>query len=182
MRSGEKAHNDSLASIRRDSLSAVQKVQHERAEQEKEHQDKQASAEKAQALTMDLYNMLDKKQARKALEKFEQAQGFLVAAIDPEAYATLDHTLVCGAIMELTEPLEAGKRNQQTAMSPQRRVLDKIYDLMKDDKIEAAYAQFKFGERSLADFMAKGEFPLLKSLMEGAYKDRKTSGVRSSTP
>jgi hypothetical protein len=189
----EKAHADSVAAIRRDSLAAVQKalqaksdslsyLQKAQQQQEKVHLDKQASADKAQALTMDLYNMLDKKQARKALEKFEQAQGFLVAAIDPEAYATLDHALVCGAIMALAEPLSAGKRNRQAAQSPQRRALDKIYDLMKDDKIEAAYAQFKFAERSLADVMAKGEFPLLKSLMEGAYKDRKTSGGRSSAP
>jgi hypothetical protein len=216
----EKARSDGLAAIRRDSLAAVQKVQQERAEQEKQrqhaaldeqkkrelaalteenrrkqqqqatddslaalqkaqlqqekvHLDKKASADKAQAMTVDLYNMLDKKQAKKALEKFEQNQGFLVAAMEPEAYVTLDHALVCGTIMALTEPLAAGKRNRQTAQSPQRQALDQIYDLMKDDKIEAAYAQFRFAERSLADFMAKGEFPLLKSLMEGAYEDRK---------
>lgn len=218
----EKARSDSLAAIRRDSLTEVQRVQQERAEQEKQrqraalderkkrelsalteenrkkqeqqakddslaamqkaqlqqekvHLDKKASADKAQAMTIDLYNMLDKKQAKKALEKFEQNQGFLVSAMDPDAYAVLDHTVACGAIMALTEPLGAGKRNRQTASSPQRQALDQIYDLMKADKIEAAYAQFKFAEGSLPGFMAKGDFNLLKALMESAYRDRKKS-------
>jgi hypothetical protein len=171
----EKAHSDSMAALRSDSIAAVQKVQLERAEKEKERQGKQAVLDKAQALTLELYDMLDKKKTKKALEKFEQDQGFLVSTMEPDAYHALDHAVVVMTIMDLTGPLPESRKNRKTAMSSQRQSLDKIYGFAKDDKIEAAYTQFKFSEKSLASFMAKGDFNLLKALVEGAYRITKKS-------
>jgi hypothetical protein len=157
---------------RNDSLAALQETQQQ---QEKARQGKQAVLDKAQALTLELYDMLDKKKTKKALEKFEQDQGFLVSTMEPDAYHALDHAIVFMTIMDLTEPLPESRKNQKTAMSSQRQSLDKIYGFAKDDKIEAAYTQFKLTEKSLASFMAKDNFNLLKALVEGAYRLTKKS-------
>jgi hypothetical protein len=216
----EKARNDSLAAIRRDSMAAAQKIQQERAEKEKErvrvlleeqkkqeaaeaaeqnrkrlaqqakadslaalqrqheqeikeHQDKQDTLDKAQAMTLELYDMLDKNQGKKALDKFQQERIFLLATIEREAYDALEHAIISAAIQELTRPLPESKRTRQDALASARKSLDKINGLARDHKIEAVYTEFKFTEHTLSGYMAKSDFLLLKSLIEGAYKDRK---------
>jgi hypothetical protein len=217
----EKARNDSLAAILKDSIAAV-KAQQEKAEREKERlralfaeqvkqekaglaeenrkkqeqearndslsvsqtlpdpeakerQDKQIVLDKAQAQVAELYDLLDKKHAQKALDIFHQDWEFLLSTIEPEEYSALEQAIVSMAILELTEPLPANRRNRQTALSPERQSLDKINAFVSDDKIKAAYTEFKFTEKSLSRFMDKSDFKRLKSLVEDAYRIRKKS-------
>jgi hypothetical protein len=65
-------------------------------------------------------------------------------------------------------------KNRHTT-SPQRQSLDRIYSFARTDKIDAAYKEFKFTERSLADYLSKADFTHLKFLVEEAYRLQKIS-------
>jgi hypothetical protein len=165
----EKNRKKQEVAARNDSLATLQRIQEDK---QKEREAKQAQEEKAQALTVELYAMLDKKQAKKALEEFGENQGFLVSAMELDAYTALDHAIVRAVILELTDP-SAGKKDRQGTVSAARQTLDKINTSVRDDKIESAYSAFKFTERALAGSMAKSDFLLLKSLVESSYRDLK---------
>ena len=161
-----------------DSLAGIQKLHDQK---EKERQDKAAVQDKAQAMVTELYDMIDKKQSIRAMDKFEAEWNFLVSTIDPEAYTVVQHAVINNAILSITEPLPPTRRNWKTATSPQRQSLDKINGFVREDKIDATYAEFKFTERSLANFMAKSDFTRLKSLVEDAYRIKKSLETRSAS-
>ncbi len=154
-----------------DSFEAVKRMHDQEMMEARE---KQEVKDRARAMALDLTQMLDKNQALKAMDKL-QDQGLLLSSLEPEEYNALEHAIVVKAIQELTEPVPPSKRNAETAKSPLRQSLDKIYSLVRNDKIDVAYKEFKFTENSLADFLSKAEFRQLKFLVEEAYRLRKIS-------
>ena len=60
-------------------------------------------------------------------------------------------------------------------VSPDQEHIDRINGLLRDNKIEAAYAEFKRSEKQLKIAMPKDDFKLLKTEVESSYKTYKSN-------
>jgi hypothetical protein len=133
---------------------------------------------KAQGQVMDLYDMIDKKQARQALEKFKQDRSFIAQYVDAQVFNVLEQTIAQSVMLapaqSAMEP--SGQKDQPKAMLPEQEIIDKINSFMRDNKIEAAYGELKRTEKSLRRFMTREDFRQLKEMVENAYKIRKQAG------
>jgi hypothetical protein len=127
---------------------------------------------------MDLYDMIDKKQAKQALEKFKQDRSFIAQYVDAQVFNVLEQTIAQSVMQapaqSAMEP--SGQKDQPKAMLPEQEIIDKINSFMRDNKIEAAYSELKRTEKSLRRFMTREDFRQLKNMVENAYKIRKQAG------
>jgi prephenate dehydrogenase len=57
-------------------------------------------------------------------------------------------------------------------VSPQQDHYNRINNYLRDNNVDAAYAEFKRSEKQLKDAMTKSEFKQLKNMVENAYKIR----------
>ena len=60
-------------------------------------------------------------------------------------------------------------------VSPDQERINRINGLIRDNKIEAAYAEFKRSEKQLKNAMPKDDFKLLKTEVENSYKTYKNN-------
>jgi hypothetical protein len=132
---------------------------------------------KAQDDVMTLYDMVDKKRSREALEKFKQDRAFIAQFVDAQVFNVLEQTIAQSAISSQPETAVASPAKPAAAVAPEQEEIDKINNLMRDNKIESAYAELKRTESSLKHFMTRQDFKLLKNEVESAYKIRKQGGT-----
>jgi hypothetical protein len=132
---------------------------------------------KAQEQVMELYDLLDKKQASTALEKFKENRKFIAQYVDVQVYNTLEQSIAQASIEVQPKPgSAAANRVSPQAEKPASREaesIERINSFMRDNKVEAAYAEFKRMEGSLRHYMTGEDFKQLKAMVENAYKIRK---------
>jgi hypothetical protein len=127
---------------------------------------------KAQDKVMVLYDLIDKKRAREALDKFKEDRAFIAQFVDAQVFNVLEQTI---AQSVAASPPQTESAPAAAASSPEQQKLDKINSLMRDNKIEAAYAELKRSESTLRHFMTREDFRQLKEMVENAYKIRKAA-------
>ena len=132
---------------------------------------------KAQDQLMELYDLVDKNKSRVALEKFKQNRKFIAQYVDAQVFNVLEQTVVQGAIQEQsqsgadTQPQSSSVRAKPIV--PEQESIDIINSYMRDNRIEAAYVEFKKSEKMLKKFMTSEDFKQLKNMVESSYKIRK---------
>lgn len=136
-----------------------------------------ANQKKAQSEVMELYDIVDRKAAAQALEKFKAERKFIGENVDAQVFNTLEQ-----AIMQLAVESQS-KGGAQAAPAPSaqpeskdQEEIDRINGYVRDNKINAAYSEFKRVERQLKHYMPATDFKQLKSMVENAYKVRKQGG------
>lgn len=132
---------------------------------------------KAQEDVMALYDLVEKKRNKEALEKFKQDRNFIAQFVDAQVFNVLEQTIAQAAISSQPETaVIASPPKPPVAVLPEQESIDKINSFMRDNNIEAAYAELKRTERSLRHFMARKDFKELKDMVERSYKIRKQAG------
>jgi hypothetical protein len=140
------------------------------------------SRKKAQNQVMELYDMLDRKQTAAALDKFKIERKFIGENVDVQVFNTLEQAIMQLAVEMASNPASpqvgASQSAQQTAVSEskEQEAIDRINGLIRDNRVEAAYAEFKRMERPLRKYMPAKDFKLMKDMVENAYKVRKRGG------
>jgi hypothetical protein len=140
------------------------------------------SRKKAQNQVMELYDMLDRKQTAAALDKFKIERKFIGENVDVQVFNTLEQAIMQLAVEMASSPASqqvgASPSAQQTAVSEskEQEAIDRINGLIRDNRVEAAYAEFKRMERPLRKYMPAKDFKLMKDMVENAYKVRKRGG------
>lgn len=198
----EKSRKDSLAAAQKESIAAVKKAGKEQPQVqpavEKQPQVPEAQPEqtapismeaksylkglrdnqkKAQEDVMALYDLVEKKRNKEALEKFKQDRNFIAQFVDAQVFNVLEQTIAQAAISSQPETaVSASPSKPPVAVLPEQESIDKINSFMRDNNIEAAYAELKRTERSLRHFMARKDFNQLKDMVERSYKIRKQAG------
>jgi hypothetical protein len=136
----------------------------------------------AQNQVMELYDMLDRKQAAVALDKFKSERKFIGENVDVQVFNTLEQAIMKLAVEMASNPasqqVEASQSSQQTAVSEskEQEAIDRINGLIRDNRVEAAYSEFKRMERPLRKYMPAKDFKQMKDMVENAYKVRKRGG------
>jgi hypothetical protein len=129
---------------------------------------------KAQNMVMALYDLVDKKRANEALEKFKQDRGFIAQNVDAQVFNVLEQTIFQSVMLSQSKGVsETSPEKSQAAVPPEQEIIDKINSFMRDNKIEAAYGELKRTEKTLKRYMTGEEFRQLKNMVENAYKIRK---------
>jgi hypothetical protein len=136
---------------------------------------------KAQDQVMELYNMLDRNQVRAALDKFKLQRVFIAQFVDAQVFNVLEQTIFQSTVEAQAKPgAQAVSAVDTSRAKPQRPheedLLDHINGLVRDNKIEAAYSEFKRVEKPLKNYMQRQEFKQLKAMIENAYRIRKQGG------
>jgi len=129
------------------------------------------SRKKAQDMVMDLYDLIDKKMAKDALQKFKQDRAFIAQFVDAQVFNVLEQTI--SQSVSATPETASAPAAKPAVRVPEQEEIDKINNLMRDNKIEAAYAELKRTESSLKHFMTREDFKQLKNMVESSYKIRK---------
>jgi hypothetical protein len=134
------------------------------------------SQKDAQKNVMELYKMLGQGQAKEALEKFKQRRDFIAQYIDVEVFNVLEQSIM-QSVMESQPPATSAPAPDavRKKVSPDQEHIDRINGLLRDNKIEAAYAEFKRSEKQLKIAMPKDDFKLLKTEVESSYKTYKSN-------
>ena len=132
-----------------------------------------ASQEAAQQAVMELYTMVESGQGTNALVKFKTEREFIAKYVDPQAFNVLELTVVQSAIDQQAPAAAPTAQPSMKPIAPEQGYIDHINALTRDNRVEAAYAEFKRVEPRLNRFMTKKEFTLLKDMIENAYKVRK---------
>ena len=137
-----------------------------------------ANQKRAQDNVTELYDILDRKAAAEALDKFKAERKFIAQYVDVQVFNTLE-----AAIMQTAMDMQAAPGSGVSASdsasavahpeSKEQESIVRINGLIRDNKIDAAYAEFKRAERSLKRYMASTDFKQMKSMVENAYKVRK---------
>ena len=133
-----------------------------------------ANKEKAQKLVVELYNLIESGQNPAAFKTFREKREFLAKHISTKVFNVLEMTLAQNAIDAQKAANAAGAASAQAARprTPEQDIIDRIEGLSRDNKVEAAYNEFKRSEPRLKDYMAKKEFKQLKDMVERSYKLR----------
>jgi hypothetical protein len=132
---------------------------------------------KAQEQVMELYDLLDKKQASTALGKFKENRKFIAQYVDVQVFNTLEQS-IAQAVMEAQPKAGAAVATNASPQaekpaSREAEYIERINSFMRDNKVEAAYAEFKRVEGPLRHYMTGEDFKQLKGMVENAYKIRK---------
>jgi hypothetical protein len=127
---------------------------------------------KAQDMVMTLYDLVDKKRVKEALEKFKQDRSFIAQYVDAQVFNVLEQT-IAQSVAATPETATPSPVKPAAARVPEQEEIDKINSFMQDNKIEAAYGEFKRTQSSLRHFMTHEDFRQLKEMVENAYKIRK---------
>ncbi len=137
---------------------------------------------KAQDLVMALYDMMDRKQTIEAIDKFKQERKFIAQFVDIQVFNTLEQAILQVAVETQPKPgsraasAEDTAQNPNKAQSKEQEAIDRINGFIQDNKVEAAYAEFRRVEKSLKHYMPANDFKQMKSMVENAYKVRKKGG------
>jgi hypothetical protein len=135
----------------------------------------------AQEKVMEIYGLLENHQGLEALEKFKQNRGFIATHVDPQVFTILEQTIM-QSVME-SKSMDSSKHSEiankdnapfhgQSETAPEQEHLIRINGFIRDNKVEAAYAEFKRSEKKLKKYMSKDEFKQFKKMVENAYKTR----------
>jgi hypothetical protein len=130
---------------------------------------------KAQDDVMALYDLIDKKRIREALDKFKQDRAFIAQFVDAQVFNVLEQTIAQSAIAAQPQAAIAAPA-KPAAASPEQESIDKINSYMRDNNVVGAYGEFKKTESALRHYMTHEEFKQLKNMVENSYKIRKQSG------
>ncbi len=132
----------------------------------------------AQDKVMELYDLVENKRGPEALERFKQNRSFIAPNVDPQVFTMLEQTIMLCVIE--SQPHDSLKSAGNTKeinddnrpIAPEQEHLDRINGFLRDNKVDAAYAEFKRAEKQLKKFMVKNEFKQLKKMLERAYATR----------
>jgi hypothetical protein len=135
----------------------------------------------AQEKVMEIYSLMESNHGREALEKFKESRQFIAQYVDVQVFNILERNLIQN-VME-AQPIDSPKTkgnlvsdaslsSRGNTSSPQQERLDRIDGFLRDNKIDAAYSEFKRNENQLKNFMPKNEFKQYKRMIEDAYKTR----------
>ena len=132
----------------------------------------------SQKFVMDLYKLLERGKAKEALEKFKQQRTFFSQYVDAEVFNVLEQSIM-QSIMESQSASAkvsgAAQPDSGKKVSPDQERVNRINGLIRENKIEAAYAEFKRSEKQLKNAMPKDDFKLLKTEVENSYKTYKNN-------
>ena len=135
---------------------------------------------KAQEQVMELYDLLDKKQASTALGKFKENRKFIAQYVDVQVFNTLEQSIAQAAMEAQPKAGTAVANNAspqaEKPASREDEYIERINGFIRDNKVEAAYAEFKRVEGQLRHYMTGSDFKQLKGMVENAYKIRKKGG------
>jgi hypothetical protein len=140
-----------------------------------------AHRREAQQKVMELYDLLEVNQSKEALGQFKKDRLFIAENVDPQVFTMLEQTIM-HTMMKSQPPSGEGRsaslRDSETssyseeAPSPEQERLTRINGFLRDNKVEAAFSEFKRSEKQLKKAMEKNEFKLFKRMIENAYKTR----------
>ena len=134
----------------------------------------------AQEKVMELYNLLEKNKGREALKNFKKNRGFIAQYVDAQVFTILEQTIMQSVIElnSLNSLKRVGAENGRSVSASHVKIpveqqhLNRINGFLRDNKVEAAYAEFKRREKQLKKIMTKSEFKQFKKMIENAYKTR----------
>jgi hypothetical protein len=140
-----------------------------------------ANQQTAQDMVMGIYDLLEKKQDSQALDQFKRNRDVIARHVDAQVFTLLERNVMQSVMESRTadpaqssEPEKSGKR--QNTINPEipsaQEHLNRIEGFFRDNKVEAAYAEFKRCEKELKKLMAKSEFKQYKKMIENAYETR----------
>jgi hypothetical protein len=135
----------------------------------------------AQNYVMDLYALLDQKKGKEALDKFKLHREFIGKYVEVQVFNVLEQSImqmVMETPVETTKDSSAAKGlapDPEKKASPDQQRIDLINGLIRDNKIETAYIEFKKSEKQLKTVMPKEDFRQLKSMVENSYKTYKAN-------
>ena len=139
------------------------------------------SRKEAQNYVMDLYTLLDQKKGKEALDKFKLHREFIGKYVEVQVFNVLEQSImqmVMETPVETTKDSSAAKGlalDPEKKASPDQERIDLINGLIRDNKIETAYNEFKKSEKQLKTVMPKEDFRQLKSMVENSYKTYKAN-------
>ena len=131
----------------------------------------------AQKKVMAIYDLVEQKQGKAALETFKQNRAYIGKYVEAQVFTILEQT-VLQSVMEVSPVAAAAADSQAPAASSPKKITaeqecyNKINGYLRDNKVDAAYSEFKRGEKQLRNVMTKAEFKQLKKMVENAYKTR----------
>jgi hypothetical protein len=143
--------------------------------------------ESAKQTIVDLYTMIEAGQGRQAMTKFKNERAFLAKYVDPQAFNALEMTVAQAAIESPGADSDAAASQSAAPVAaakpvpPEQGYIDRINALERDNRVEAAYKEFKRVESRLQQFMPSKEFKLLKDMVENSYKLRTGSSEAKGT-
>jgi hypothetical protein len=135
----------------------------------------------AQNYVMDLYALLDQKKGKEALDKFKLHREFIGKYVEVQVFNVLEQSImqmVMETPVETTKDSSAAKGlmpDPEKKASPDQQRIDLINGLIRDNKIETAYIEFKKSEKQLKTVMPKEDFRQLKAMVENSYKTYKAN-------
>jgi hypothetical protein len=136
---------------------------------------------KAQDQVMELYTLMEQNQAANALVKFKENRKFIAQYVDVQVYNALEQSVAQASIEAQPKPgSAAANRVSPKAEKPASReeeYIERINGFIRDNKVEAAYAELKRVEGPLRRYMKGDDFKQLKAMVENAYKIRKQGGT-----
>jgi hypothetical protein len=136
--------------------------------------DKQKEAQKK---VMEIYDLLEQHNGKGALDNFKQNRAFIAQNLEHQVFNVLEQTVMQSVVEEQADTLNVspGSFAPETSVkkvSPQQDHYNRINNYLRDNNVDAAYAEFKRSEKQLKDAMTKSEFKQLKNMVENAYKIR----------
>ena len=132
----------------------------------------------AQRKVMEIYDLIEQKRGKEALEKFKRERAFIGQFVEAQVFTVLEQTVMQSVIQE--QPAAATGAGGSAASSsaakktnsPEQECYNRINGYLRDNKVDAAYREFKRGEKLLKASMTKSDFKQLKNMVENAHKLR----------
>jgi hypothetical protein len=138
-------------------------------------QDLKGNQGSAQAKVMKIYDLMERKQCNDALDDFKQNRAFIARYVEAQVFNVLEQTVV-QSVMDSTctssSGSVAGTQKNEKKISPEQEHYNRINNYMRDNNVDAAYAEFKRSEKQLKKSMTKDEFKQLKNMVVNSYKMR----------
>ncbi|MBN1127949.1 MAG: hypothetical protein JXA71_03125, partial [Chitinispirillaceae bacterium] len=98
-------------------------------------------------------------------------RAFISKYVSPRVFNVLELTLA-QTIIDAQKSTGAVSNRPAAAISPEQGMVDRLNALMRQNRVEAAYKEFKREEPSLKKYMGKNDFKQLKKMVEDAYELR----------
>jgi len=136
-------------------------------------QDLKGNQGSAQAKVMEIYDLIEHKQCNDALDDFKQNRVFIARYVEAQVFNVLEQT-VMQSVMDstCTSGSVTGIQKNEKRISPEQEHYNRINNYMRDNNVDAAYAEFKRSEKQLKKSMTKNEFNQLKNMVVNSYKMR----------
>jgi hypothetical protein len=130
-----------------------------------------ANQQTAQNNVVELYTMLENGQGPEAMQKFRDRRAFISKYISPRVFNVLELTLA-QTIIDAKKSTGAVSAQKSAPTSPIQGTIDRLDALMRQNRVEAAYKEFKRDELSIKNYLPKNEFKQFKKMIEDAYELR----------